>query len=170
MKFKKGAYGNIPLSKAIDIDTSLLNESRYLRSLKRYKKKFERRNLRILIMEEEFKNTNCLLEKVRQFVKLRGNLRNPYRKTRINECSQRGTGYYPIRMVAKGLRIIGFEKIVHEVKKSSWSDILRERVSNTVEPIVDKYGIQILHDRLSEQVSGVANLLDRPQIIEAWSR
>jgi hypothetical protein len=167
MKVNKGAY-NLVLSEALKVDTSLIVKSRYLEPLTKYKKLFDESCIRVFIMEEVFGRLCDFLCRVRQFVQAEEPLVNPYGGVRVNAASE-GKSYYFARVVSNALRRLGFERVVHKVKRSRWARYLRRDPSQENTPVIDDDGVQRLHEELSNEAKEVLDLLDRQDILDLWN-
>ena len=166
MKIKKGGY-NLKLSEALNIDTTLLEKSRYAKAIKKYKRYFGRR-LKIFITEEVFDDSCTALRNIQQFTGAEESIINIYEGVRINSSS-RGGARPIIRMGGKVLRYLGAEKIVHEVKKTEWAQFLRQEIPHEFEPVVDAEGVELLKEELADEARMVAKMIDQPDVESLWN-
>ncbi len=129
---------------------------------------FREDKLGVFIMEEMFSHTEVFLEKVREFVQAEDELVNPYQGVKVNTSSE-GPSYRWVRLVSAAVRRLGLEKLVHKVKRSRWSRLLRKNPAENRNPIVDDYGLRLLNKKLSGEAREVADLIGRPDVLEIWS-
>lgn len=166
MKVREGAY-NLTLSEALEVDANIVYKSKYKKPLKEFKSLFDKYKIKIFIMEEIFKDSKNFLEELRGFVQAEDDLLNPYEGIRVNASSE-GKSYHFARLVSTTLRRLGFERAVHEVKRSPWAQYLRQDASQGNEPVVDEHGLQLLHEELSDEAREVTDLIGRPDVLDIW--
>ncbi len=167
MKVKKGGYEE-KLSEALKIDKTLIRKSKYSDALKKYIENMGTENLKVLITEEVFGCTKDKLRELRDFVGAEQEISNPYGSRRVNAASE-GRSYRAVQGVSRMLRHAGAEKLVHWVKRSRWSNLLRTSSSNTRTPTVDERGIERLRNELISDARTVSEIIDRPDLMSIWS-
>ncbi len=146
MKVKKGGY-NLKLSDAIKVDKSLVTKSRYVTPLKKYKKKFGK-DLMLIKMEEMFSNAKKVMGQISNFVCVDNLVSSTYEGKKVNSSSEGMTPKW-VQVLSNSIRYLGAVDIIHSVKKSPLSNILKYKHPK-YDPVIDDDGIRILKEKIAE--------------------
>lgn len=167
MKVRKGGY-DLRLSEALSVDTSLVSKSKYAKSLKRYQRLFAKKDIKILIMEKVFNDTDRCLQELEDYVGSEFKINNFYKYVKVNASSRRGS-HRVVQIASRILRYLGGEKVVHRVKRTNWSTLLRKDSDEGYDPIVDKEGIDVLKTEVADEVGAVARMTDHKNVDSLWN-
>lgn len=159
---------NITFDKFSASDSSVLEQGLYSQQLSRYYKLFPRDQVLVLIYEDIRKDSQAFMGQIYRFLGVSDTFVPSMLHSEINVARTPKSVMIDkiMHKVAEGLRTIGFDRVVHTIRKSGLPDLVR--AGNTKESKKVEIDTKTLESYFSDDVKKLSELLGR-DLNQEWN-